>query len=144
VIVAGSLWLRNHHLAVRDLLRANPVLRAEYAAVKRLSPPWRVWDGDRMRRRGIGAALTIVGVLAVVFVPVVGVGGCADCIEGAHDPICGCHDYGSYSLWGLIHYPPGWDKLALPMLIIGVALVVTGIVLLIKARRTKFSPGAAR
>jgi hypothetical protein len=35
----------------------------------------------------------------------------------------------------LIHYPPGWDKLFLPMLIIGVALVVTGIVLLIRARR---------
>lgn len=34
VIVAGSLSLRNH-LAVRDLLRADPVLRAEYAAVKR-------------------------------------------------------------------------------------------------------------
>lgn len=34
VIVAGSLALRNH-LAVRDALRANPVLRDEYAQVKR-------------------------------------------------------------------------------------------------------------
>ena len=34
VIVAGSLALRNH-LAVRDALRADPVLRDEYAAVKK-------------------------------------------------------------------------------------------------------------
>jgi hypothetical protein len=32
------------------------------------------------------------------------------------------------------------DKLFFPMLIIGVALVVTGIVLMIKARRSRFSP----
>ncbi|HEX2321381.1 MAG TPA: hypothetical protein VHJ18_20600 [Streptosporangiaceae bacterium] len=96
-----------------------------------------------MRRRVIGAALTIVGVLAVVFVPVVGVGGCADCVPGVHDPTCGCRDYGSYSLWGL-HYPPGWDKLAVPMLIIGIALVVTGIVLLVRARRPRHSPTTTR
>jgi GrpB-like predicted nucleotidyltransferase (UPF0157 family) len=34
VIVAGSLSLRNH-LAVRDTLRVNPQLRADYAAVKK-------------------------------------------------------------------------------------------------------------
>ncbi|MCS6556372.1 GrpB family protein [Curtobacterium flaccumfaciens] len=34
VVAAGSLALRNH-LAVRDVLRADPVLRDEYAAVKR-------------------------------------------------------------------------------------------------------------
>jgi GrpB-like predicted nucleotidyltransferase (UPF0157 family) len=34
VIAAGSLSLRNH-LAVRDTLRADPELRAKYAAVKR-------------------------------------------------------------------------------------------------------------
>jgi GrpB-like predicted nucleotidyltransferase (UPF0157 family) len=34
VIVAGSLSLRNH-LAVRDILRANPDLRDQYAAVKK-------------------------------------------------------------------------------------------------------------
>ncbi|MGN6795234.1 MAG: DUF3188 domain-containing protein, partial [Streptosporangiaceae bacterium] len=55
-------------------------------------------------------------------------------------PICGCHEYGSYSFLALIHYPPGWDKLALPMLIVGVALVVTGIVLMIKARRKHGRP----
>ncbi|HEV8554890.1 MAG TPA: GrpB family protein, partial [Actinophytocola sp.] len=32
--VDGCLSLRNH-LAVRDILRSDPVLRAEYAAVKR-------------------------------------------------------------------------------------------------------------
>ncbi|MGN6676439.1 MAG: hypothetical protein ACTHKL_01485 [Streptosporangiaceae bacterium] len=90
-----------------------------------------------MRRRVVGAALTIVGVLAVVFVPVVGVGGCADCVAGAQDPSCGCHDYGSYDWWGLIHYPPGWDKLLLPMLVIGVAFVVTGFVLLVKRSRAR-------
>ena len=34
VVVDGCLSLRNH-LAVRDILRSDPVLRAEYAAVKR-------------------------------------------------------------------------------------------------------------
>ncbi len=34
VIVEGSLSLRNH-LAVRDILRADPALREQYAAVKR-------------------------------------------------------------------------------------------------------------
>jgi GrpB-like predicted nucleotidyltransferase (UPF0157 family) len=34
VVVEGSLALRNH-LAVRDILRANPALRQQYAAVKR-------------------------------------------------------------------------------------------------------------
>jgi GrpB-like predicted nucleotidyltransferase (UPF0157 family) len=34
VVVAGSLALRNH-LAARDVLRADPALRDEYAAVKR-------------------------------------------------------------------------------------------------------------
>jgi GrpB-like predicted nucleotidyltransferase (UPF0157 family) len=34
VVVAGSLPLRNH-LAVRDILRADPGLRQQYAAVKR-------------------------------------------------------------------------------------------------------------
>jgi len=88
-----------------------------------------------MQRRLIGAGLTIVGVLTVIFVPVVGVGGCADCVPGAQDPTCGCHDYGSYDWWGLIHYPPGWNKLLFPMLIIGFALVVTGIVLMLRAKR---------
>jgi hypothetical protein len=37
-----------------------------------------------------------------------------------------------------------WYKLFLPMLITGVALVVTGIVLLIKSRRSRGSPGTAR
>jgi hypothetical protein len=98
-----------------------------------------------MRRRVIGATLTIVGGLVLLLVPVVGVSGCATCIAGTRNPICGCHDYGSYSWRSLIHYPPGWgDKLAWPMLIIGVALVVTGVVLMIKARRSRGLPSTAR
>src|SRR5262245_27905687 len=94
-----------------------------------------------MRRRVIGAMLTILGALMLLFLPVVGVSGCFDCVKGVHNPICGCHDFGSSSWRGLIHYPPGWgDKLAWPMLIIGVALVVTGIVLMIKARRKHGRP----
>jgi len=80
-----------------------------------------------MRRRVIGATLTILGVLMVLFEPVVGVTSCPD--PGF------CHEQGASDWWGLISYPPGWDTLAVPMLIIGVALVVTGIVLMLKRRR---------
>ena len=38
VVVQGSLSLRNH-IAVRDILRADPDLRDQYAAVKRKSVP---------------------------------------------------------------------------------------------------------
>jgi len=88
-----------------------------------------------MRRRVIGAALTIVGVLTVVFVPVGAVVQCVDFTDRAGY----CREQGASDWWGLINYPAGWDKLVLPMLIIGVALVVTGIVLMIKARRSRFS-----
>jgi len=81
-----------------------------------------------MRRWVIGATLTIVGVLMLLFEPIGGVGSCPDpgfCSEQ------------TYRLFFLITWPAGWwDKLALPQLIIGVALVVTGIVLLIKPRRS--------
>jgi hypothetical protein len=97
-----------------------------------------------VRRLVLGATLIVLGVSAVVFVPVIGVGGCGNCVAGARDPSCGCHDYGSYDWWGLIHYPPGWYKLFLPMGIIGVALVATGIVLIIKNSRSRGSPGTAR
>jgi hypothetical protein len=63
-----------------------------------------------MRRRLIGATLTIVGVLSVLLAPTWGVTGCADCVSR-------------------------YDNLFLPMLIIGGALLVTGIVLLVRARR---------
>jgi hypothetical protein len=79
-------------------------------------------------RRVIGAGLTILGVLMVLFEPVVGVTGCPD--PGF------CHEQAASDYWGLINYPPGWDTLAVPMLIVGAALVVTGIVLMRKARRT--------
>ena len=89
-----------------------------------------------MRRRVIGAALTILGVLVVLFEPVGGVVGCPD--PGV------CREQDASDWWGLVDWPAGWDKLAVPMLIIGVALAVTGVVLLIKPRRSSGSPGTAR
>jgi len=76
----------------------------------------------------------------VLFEPVVVVTGCADCIPGANDPTCGCHEQGASDWWGLVSYPPGWGRLAVPMAVIGVALVVTGVVLLVKRRRSRRSP----
>jgi hypothetical protein len=96
-----------------------------------------------MRRRVIGATLTILGLLLVLFEPVIVVVGCADCVAGSNDPRCGCHEQGASDWWGLISYPPGWGRLAIPMLITGVGLVVTGIVLLVRARRSG-SPSTAR
>ena len=91
-----------------------------------------------MRRRVIGATLTVLGVLILLFAPAPGEAvGCAASTGG-------CRNYGSTSLTGLIHWPPGWYNLSLPMLIIGVALVVTGIVLLIKAKGSRGSPSTAR
>jgi hypothetical protein len=91
--------------------------------------------GDGMRRRVIGATLAILGVLAVLFAPVGGVVGCPD--PGV------CREQGASDWWGLVDWPAGWHTLAVPMLIIGVALIVTGIVLLIKPRRSRGSPGVA-
>jgi len=80
-----------------------------------------------MPRRFIGTTLTIVGVLILLFEPVGGVSSCPD--PGY------CSDQ-TYRLFFLISWPAGWwDGLALPQLIIGVALLVTGVVLLVKARR---------
>jgi len=85
-----------------------------------------------MLRRLIGAAITILGVLLVLFVPV---GGVINCPNPGF-----CHEQGASDYWGLINYPAGWDTLAVPMLIVGVALVVTGIVLMVKHRRSTRSP----
>ncbi len=74
-----------------------------------------------LRRRLIGAAVTTVGGFAALLAP-------------THQIICGdCPDYGSYSFWELIQWPPGWSCAFLPMLIIGVVLVVTGMVLMRRA-----------
>jgi hypothetical protein len=59
-----------------------------------------------MRRRVIGAALTILGLLLVLFEPVIVVVGCGDCVAGSNDPRCGCHEQGASDWWGLINYPP--------------------------------------
>ena len=85
-----------------------------------------------MRRRVLGAALTVVGVLVLLFEPVGSTGYCAN--PG------GCQKVSADSWWYLVHWPAGWDKLFLPLLIIGVALVVTGVVLLVKRRRSRRSP----
>jgi hypothetical protein len=94
-----------------------------------------------MRRRMIGATLTVLGVMVVLIEPFRFGRPCPDFISGGAGY---CRDQGSFSLWGWVEYPQGWDWLAWPMLIIGVALVVTGIVLLIKARRSRGSPSTAR
>jgi hypothetical protein len=93
-----------------------------------------------MRRRVFGATLTILGVLVLLFEPVRGVGYCVDFTDRPGF----CREQSASSWWGLINWPAGWDALAVPLLIIGVALVVTGIVLLIMARRSRGSPGTAR
>jgi hypothetical protein len=95
-----------------------------------------------MRRRVIGATLTVVGVLILLFEPVGATGICVDVIEDSAS--AGCRKLSANSWWGLVHWPAGWDTLFLPMLIIGVALVVIGVVLLIKRRRSRFSAGTAR
>jgi len=61
----------------------------------------------------------------------------------SNDPICRCHTVIN-ALAVLINWPAGWERLFLPMLIICVALVMTGIVLLIKPKRSTGSPGTAR
>ena len=89
-----------------------------------------------MRRLMTGALLMIVGVLAVLSAPSGGVTGCLDCIAGSHDPICGCHTF-TTSLAVPITWSGDWGTLFLPMAIVGLAFVVTGIVLIVRARRSR-------
>jgi uncharacterized membrane protein HdeD (DUF308 family) len=86
-----------------------------------------------MRRRVIGATLAIVGVLVLLFEPVRPTGYCPSDVGV-------CRKFSATSWWGLINYRPGWDRVFFPMFIIGIALVVTGIILLIMARRSRRSP----
>ncbi|MDR2984841.1 MAG: hypothetical protein LBV34_08365 [Nocardiopsaceae bacterium] len=81
-----------------------------------------------MRRRVIGATLTALGVIVLFFEPVRPTGSCPTDVR-----VCG--KFSATSWWGLINYPPGWDRLFLPMFIIGVVLGVTGIVLLVMRKR---------
>ena len=101
----------------------------------------RATGGDGMRRRVIGATLAVLGALILLFEPRGAVTYCADFFDGRAGY---CREQGSSSLWGWVEYPPGWDTLAWPMLIIGVVLVVTAIVLLVKRRRSRGSPSPAR
>ena len=87
-----------------------------------------------MRRRLIGATLTIVGALILLFGPVRPTGYCPTDVE------CSNNKFSATSWWGLINYPPRWDRLFFPMFIIGVTLVVTGIVVMVKRSRSGRSP----
>jgi hypothetical protein len=85
-----------------------------------------------MRRRVIGATLMIVGVLMLLLAPLPN--GYVLCAQASG--AWRCPGYRT-SFWDLIHWPRGWaGSLTLPMRIIGVALVVTGIVVRIRARRS--------
>jgi hypothetical protein len=93
--------------------------------------------GDSMLQRAIGAALAILGVFAVVLAPTVAVGGCGASRSTAHGPVqlpLRCYR-ATNSLAGLVNWPGGWERYFLPKLIIGIALVLTGVVLLIKPNR---------
>jgi len=82
-----------------------------------------------MRRRLIGAAPIVIGVLIMLFEPV----GRATEAARTCPPLTICRQVIANSWWGLIHWPAGWDTLFLPLLIFGLALVLIGIVLQIKA-----------
>jgi len=89
----------------------------------------RAGRGDGVRRLVTGASLMIVGVVLLLFEPVGGVSSC---------PNPGFCSSQTYRLFFLIGWPAGWwDRLTLPQLIVGLALVVTGIVLIVRARRSR-------
>jgi drug/metabolite transporter (DMT)-like permease len=91
-----------------------------------------------MRRRVVGAALTVVGVLMLLFAP--NPNGYVVC--GASPGTWECPDYRT-SFAAPIHWPRVWAHyLTLPMALIGVALVVIGVVLVVKRRRSRRSPVA--
>jgi drug/metabolite transporter (DMT)-like permease len=87
-----------------------------------------------MRRRVVGAALTVVGILMVLFAPAWGVTSCPSCIA-INDPACGCQKF-TDSLVVPMRWSGDWAKLFFPMAVIGVALVVTGVVLVVKRSRS--------
>jgi hypothetical protein len=91
-----------------------------------------------MRRRVVGAALTVVGVLVLLFEPVAVV---QHCVYSFDAGVC---SEGTSSRWGLVTWPGRWDTLFLPMLVIGIALGLTGVVLLVKRSRCRRSPSTAR
>jgi hypothetical protein len=92
-----------------------------------------------MQRQVVGAALTVVGSLILLLAPVHVVQGCVYSVDAG---VCGV-EQGSSSMWGWVDYPAGWYWAILPMAFIGIALVVTGIVLLIKRRRSRGSASTA-
>ena len=93
-----------------------------------------------MRRRVVGAALTVVGVLMLLFMPTGGVEQCLDCFEETSTThICGCQTF-TNSLVVPLTWRGNWDKLGWVIGVVGIALVVTGLVLLVKRTRSRRSP----
>jgi sugar phosphate permease len=82
------------------------------------------------RRSREGVTISILGILILLFEPVGAAGSCSD-FGG------GCSNLSANSWWGFIHWPAGWDEFFLPMMMIGIALIVAGVLTLIKARRPK-------
>jgi hypothetical protein len=89
-----------------------------------------------VRRLMTGALLMIVGILAVLLAPAWGVDQCVDCIGNSTTHICGCHTFTS-SLAIPIACSGDWGTLFLPMAIVVLALMVTGIVFMVRARGSK-------
>jgi len=77
-----------------------------------------------VRRLMTGALLMIVGILAVLFAPAWGVDQCVDCI-------------GNSTLAIPITWSGDWGTLFLQTVIVGLALMVTGIVFMVRARGSK-------
>jgi hypothetical protein len=90
----------------------------------------------------VGAALTVVGVLTVLFAPVRAIDACAVVTHrgGVYGVSGICGNFRANSLAGLVNWPAGWEKLFVPMVVIGTALVATGVVLLVKCKRFR-GPG---
>ena len=81
-----------------------------------------------MQRRVAGAALTVVGILMVLFVPVRATDACAVVTDrgGVYGVSGVCGNFSANSLAGLVNWPAGWEKLFVPMVVIGTALAGTG------------------
>jgi ABC-type Fe3+-siderophore transport system permease subunit len=95
-----------------------------------------------LRRRVAGAALTVVGILLVLFAPVRATDACAVVTDrgGVYGVSGVCGNFSANSLAGLVNWPAGWEKLFVPMVAFGTALAATGVVLLLKRRRSRRSP----
>jgi hypothetical protein len=95
-----------------------------------------------VRWRVIGVTNMILGVLVLLFAPApLGVAGCSEVTRDGATP--GCYE-ATFSLSGLITWPGGFDKVGVPMMLIGVVLLASGVVMVFKATRSANSAGTAR